>query len=132
RRDGIRHYDRLGIIASWQYDDNFDGHFEVSGRARKAGHGYSDTDRNGDGVKDTRDHFRHHSVYTMTEFYAEDGKQVIKRFIYQDKGVSYAELDSDKDGSMDIFYLYNDIDEIEKTFHSRAALMEEVFRLQQQ
>lgn len=128
--DGVRHYDSRGILSSWQYDDDFDGYFEVSGRARRGHDGYYDTDRNGDGVTDTRDHYRYHSIYTMTEFYGEDGKQVIKRFIYQDKGVSYAELDSDRDGSMDTFHLYNDIDEIELTFDNRAALMKEVSRRQ--
>lgn len=130
RLDGVRQYDRHGILASWQYDDNFDGLFEVSGRTRNSGNSYFDTDRNDDGVTDTRDHYRYHSIYTMTEFYAEDGKQVIKRFIYRDKGVSYAELDSDGDGSMDIFHIYDDIDEIETTFDSREALMEKVSRRQ--
>lgn len=126
RLDGVRQYDRHGILASWQYDDNFDGLFEVSGRTRSTGNSYFDTDRNGDGVTDTRDHYLYQSIYTMTEFYAEDGQQVIKRFIYRDKGVSYAELDSDRDGSMDTFYLFNDIDEIEAIFDSRAALLKEV------
>lgn len=129
--DGIHHYDSRGIFASWLYDNDFDGTFEVSGRVSRGGHSYEDTDLDGDGVADSRNRF-YQDIYTMTEFYAEDGKQVIKRLIYQDKGVSYVELDSDRDGAMDTFHLYNDIDEIERTFDNRAALMEEVSRRQRQ
>ncbi|MCK5875283.1 MAG: DUF2007 domain-containing protein [Alcanivoracaceae bacterium] len=129
--DGVRHYDSRGILSSWQYDNDFDGRHEVSGRIVRAGLSYEDTDQDGDGVADSRNHF-YQSVYTMTEFYAEDGQQVIKRFIYRDKGVTYVELDSDGDGSMDIFHIYNDIDEIDTVFDSRAALMEEVSRRQRQ
>ena len=128
--DGLRHYDSRGILASWQFDDNFDGDFEVSGRVSRDGRSYADTDRNGDGVVDTRDHFRYLSIYTMTEYFAEDGRQVLKRYRHQDTGVSYAEVDQDRDGVMDTFHLYNNMDEIEMTFDKRAALFEEVIKRQ--
>jgi hypothetical protein len=128
--DLFRHYDSRGILSSWQLDDNFDGVFEVSGRVGRDGRSYTDTDRDGDGVVDTRDHFRYLSIYTMTEYFAEDGRQAVKRYRYQDAGVSYAEIDQDRDGIMETFHLYNDMEEIEMIFDNRAALFEEVVKRQ--
>lgn len=128
--DGVHRYDSRGFLNAWEYDNDFDGRFEVSGHTSRAGYSYEDTDRDGDGVTDLRDHYGYQNIYTRTEFYSDDGRQVIKRYHYQDAGVSYAEIDKDRNGTMDTFHLYNDIEEIEMIFDNRAALLEELVKRQ--
>jgi hypothetical protein len=119
--DALLHYDHRGHLKGWQMDDDFNGTFEVTGTVGRDGESYQDIDTTGDGIRNERLHFRYDVMYQAT-YFREDGRTVVKRLYSTPYQPDYAELDTNGDGKMDRFHLYNTLHDVAEVFSDRASL----------
>jgi hypothetical protein len=109
--DYIANFNRFGIIHSSQSDDNFDGVFESRITYRQGNAELGEMDTNGDGYRDLRTNFEH-GVHVATEYiYPATGRPQKIEYVRLGK-ITYAELDTNRDGTMDKLIKYDEIGEV--------------------
>lgn len=112
--DYIIHNDRKGLPETAEADDNFDGVFESRNSFRDSNVELSETDTDGDGYRDLR--WRHTNGVLSTAEYVNPSTFRPLRVEYYALGkLNKAEVDSDKDGTLDTRHTYTTLGEISAT-----------------
>lgn len=104
--DLIYHYDARGRLLASQADNDFDGHFEATGRFARGNLVTLEVDTNLDGRVDRRSRFRY-GVLNQVIVYSRDGRTIIRREHYDSDQLRRAEIDTDEDGVLDTTYEYD-------------------------
>jgi hypothetical protein len=112
--DYIARFSRFGTIVSGEDDDDFDGVFESRMTYRQGNPELIETDTDGDGFRDLRTNFEH-GVHVSTEYIYPATGRPQKIEYYKASKITYAELDTNKDGKMDKRIRYDEIGEISAT-----------------
>jgi hypothetical protein len=106
RVDDVALFDRVGLVASWSSDDDFDGRMESRTRFRDGLQTASFIDFDGDGQTDYRSDF--HQGVIVTEEWLDHRQNVVKRVHYERGRAVRGELDTDGDGRLDRRFEYDE------------------------
>lgn len=109
--DLIVEYGNDGLVARDASDDDFNGVFESHGFYRDGIMERADIDTDGDSLPDLRSHFRH-GVITSTQYLDPKTGLPLKIEHFALAKVTHAELDSDRDGTLDTRITYDSIGEV--------------------
>lgn len=109
--DYIFNYNYRGIISNSKIDNNFDGIFEGTNKFNKGNVYIEKFDTSGDGAIDVINYLTY-GVINKIEFYSKESKAPIKIQYYSDGKLGRSEFDSDKNGTLDIEYIYDEFEEI--------------------
>lgn len=110
KTDFINRFDQRGMIDSSVSDEDFDGIFETEIDYEQGNIRTIKSDTTGNGFKDYRMGFEH-GVLKVIFFMDKESDKAIKIQHYDDMKLRNAELDTDKDGNMDILIEYDAIEE---------------------
>ncbi len=109
--DYIAHYDSHGLIESAESDDNFDGVFETRQRFRNDNVEVAESDTDGDGYPDTRSLFSSGVLETI-EYLNPTSGLPLRVEHYRLGKLEFADVDTDKDGTLDIRIKYTGLAEV--------------------
>lgn len=109
--DHIMHFDRHGFALTAESDDNFDGVFETKSRFHLRDYEISEVDTDGDGYRDLILRYTH-GVFTSAEFVNPVTSLHLRVEHYKLGIMTMAEVDTNKDGTLDTRYFYNSLNEI--------------------
>jgi hypothetical protein len=112
--DFMARFDRRGVMESSESDDNFDGVFETRTRYRYSNAVMSDVDTDGDGFPDLRLYFTN-GVVSSNMFMQPSTGLPLRVEYYKLGKMTSAEVDTDKDGTLDTRYIYNSLGEVAST-----------------
>lgn len=109
--DAFAAHDSAGIITFERADYDLDGKQETKNTYSKGQIAKSETDNNADGVADELGFYQYGFI---VEYHFLDPltQRTVKILYYKDNGLVSAKYDSDRDGKMDIRYLYDEYEEI--------------------
>jgi hypothetical protein len=112
--DYIYRYDNRGRIDALEADDDFNGSLETRWQYHDGSVASGEADTNGDSSIDIRFHLKHGILESMG--YLVPGSETPVRIGYlRSARIAFAELDSDRDGQMDVRHRYSDLAEIVAT-----------------
>ncbi len=111
RVDYVVHFDRHGLMASIEADDDFDGVFETRGRFQLGNMEITEVDTDGDGYPDLRS-FYAQGVSTSTQFINPATGLPLRVESYKLGITTMAEVDTNKDGKLDTRYIYSPLGEV--------------------
>ena len=105
------HFDRYGHTDTGESDDDFDGTFESAMRYRNGLVYVTAVDTNGDSFSDMRFLFQH-GVPTQGEYINKDSDKPLRIDSYRFGKLVSADVDTDRDGTLDRRYLYDGLGNI--------------------
>jgi hypothetical protein len=111
RIDAISRYDRFGLLADGESDDDFDGHFETRLRFRAGQVESSEVDADGDGYAELRFAYRDGVPDTMSVVNPSTGWPLRVEH-YRFGLLTEAEVDTDRDGRLDTRLRYDPLAEV--------------------
>jgi hypothetical protein len=106
KMDYVETANRQGHVVSAESDDDFDGVFESRYRLRKGNYELGEVDTDGDTLPDLRYHYAH-GVLTSVEFLNPYTGLPVRVEHYRLGLLTTAEVDADKDGTLDKRYVYS-------------------------
>jgi hypothetical protein len=109
--DLVWHFDRLGQVVSGESDDDFNGTFESRLQLRNGQVYFAAADTDGDSITDLKAYSEYGVLTTEEHFRKGSGKPVRIEAYRLGKLVS-AEVDTDRDGTLDRRYRYDDVGDI--------------------
>lgn len=112
--DYIVRHGRNGVAEAAEADDNFDGVFESRSSLRDSNAELFETDTDGDGYRDLRWHYIN-GVLSTAEFMSPSTFLPLRVEHFTLGKLTMAEVDSDKDGTLDTRYTYNPLGEVSAT-----------------
>ena len=112
--DYIVHFDRHGLLATAESDDNFDGVFETKIRFHLNNIETAEVDTDGDGYRDLVSHYTN-GILSSVDFVNPATALNLRVEYYKLGKITMAELDTNKDGTLDTRYFYNVLGEISAT-----------------
>lgn len=112
--DYIVRHGQNGVAETAEADDNFDGVFESRNGFRDSNVELSETDTDGDGYRDLRWHYQN-GVLSTTEYMNPSTFRPLRVEYFALGKLTMAEVDSDKDGTLETRYTYNPLGEISVT-----------------
>lgn len=111
KMDYVETADRQGHVVSAEADDDFDGVFESRYRLRTGQYELGEVDTDGDTLPNLRYHYAH-GVLSAVEFLNPYTGLPVRIEHYRLGALTTAEVDTDKDGTLDKRYLYSATAEI--------------------
>jgi hypothetical protein len=111
--DYIINFNYKGIISNSKIDNDFDGVFEGSNKFSKGSVYIEKYDSNDGGSVDLINYLQH-GVLNKIEFYSEALKTPIKVQYFTRGKLIRSEFDTDKNGTLDVEYIYDEFEEISK------------------
>ena len=114
RSDFVVHYDTDGRTESGKSDDNFDGTFESQYQYRDGSIRYSESDTNGDSRIDLRSYFKQ-GVLIRIEYLVPESSSPVRIEYFELGKLTTAEVDTDRDGRLDLRHQYSALAEIVDT-----------------
>lgn len=112
--DHRAYYDRRGLVESAESDDNFDGAFETQVRFRFGSVETSVADSDGDGYRDLRSNYNS-GVIASTEYLNPATGLPLRVESFTLGKLVKADVDTDKDGSLDTRITYTPLGEVAST-----------------
>jgi hypothetical protein len=112
--DFIGRFDSRGVMASAESDDNFDGVFETRIRYRNSNAETAEVDTDGDGYPDLSMHYLNGVLFATYYMNPSTGLPLRYELFHLGK-LTTAEVDTDKDGSLDTRYTYGTLGEVTAT-----------------
>ncbi|HZW13448.1 MAG TPA: DUF2007 domain-containing protein [Noviherbaspirillum sp.] len=109
--DYVVTYGRDGTADLVESDDDFDGIFESRMTYRRGNPHLMEVDTDGDGYRDFKIHFQHGVIVTNEYIYPATGLPEKVEYFKLGK-LTHAEIDMDKDGTMDIRRRYDKLGEL--------------------
>jgi len=103
--DQVLHFDERGEPLAGESDDDFDGRFETRMRYQQGNLVYTEVDTEGDGYPDMRTYYTH-GVATRIEYTDPRNGHPLRIEHLKLGVVQSAEVDADKDGTLDTRILY--------------------------
>lgn len=98
--DLILFYNHKGVLESTKSDDNFDGKFETESKIKYGNWVWTNTDTTGDGFKNYNVTFTN-GIIDSISYYHPQSKKKVKIDKYDNLILSYSEIDTNNDGSLD-------------------------------
>lgn len=114
RIDYISHFDHQGEIDTAEADDDFDGVFETRYRFKNGSTVTGESDTDGDGYADFRTTFTH-GVLDSAEYIDPASGWPLRVERYRLSKLTQAEVDSNRDGTLDTRHFYSSSAEITRT-----------------
>ena len=112
--DYIYRYDNRGRIDALEADDDFNGSLETRWGYTDGSVTFGEADTNGDSSIDIRFHLKHGILESM-EYLVPGSEKPVRIDYFRSARIAFAELDSDRDGQMDVRHRYSDLAEIVAT-----------------
>lgn len=112
--DYIARFDQRGLIESVETDDNFDGVFEGRTRYRHGNAEVTEADTDGDGFPDLRWYFTN-GVHASAEYLNPSTGLPLRVETLVLGKVTQADVDTDRDGKLDMRLLYSPLGEVRAT-----------------
>jgi hypothetical protein len=109
--DLIWTFDRHSQVVSGESDDDFNGTFESRSKLRNGQAHFAEVDTDGDSIPDLKSFFKHGVLISVEYISKDSGKPVRLESFHLGKLVS-AEVDTDRDDTLDRRYLYDDVGDI--------------------
>ena len=109
--DYIVYFNHQGLVATADGDDNFDGKFETKIRFHLGNLEITEVDTDGDGYRDFILH-NTNGVLSSADFVNPATALNLRVEYYKLGKVTMADVDTNKDGTLDVRYLYNALGEI--------------------
>jgi hypothetical protein len=109
--DLVWRFDHRGVVTSGESDEDFNGTFESQLKLRRGQVYLTETDTNGDSIADVTSRFAY-GVLTSVEHSAEDPAKPVRVETFRLGKLVSAEVDSNRDGTLDRRYRYDEFGEI--------------------
>lgn len=113
--DYVQHYDSSGQIESSEEDNDFNGTFETKTFFRNNSAEFVDMDTDGDGYPDVRIYYKHDVAESIQYINPSTGLPLRVEHLRLGTLLTFADIDSNKDGKLDTRLTYTPLGEVATT-----------------